>query len=188
MTELGDHPRCGWAHPCFSNISSSSRHLTAIFLFLSWSAPPTMTGSFGRFLGKRSVRPLESGAPIILLSLCWQTGQSPFQPQWSHYWSGYRPVSWVQLRMRHTRHCSKQPMWVLWCVVLTRFKRKSFYIIFLLIVFFDLLLIAKQEYYQNHQRHGVYFVKSKKWNVNCSVPVVKDLKLNRRMLLSLESV
>ena len=117
MSQLGDHPRCGWAHPCFSNISSSSRHFTAIFLFLSWSAPPTMTGSFGRFLGKRSVRPLESGAPIIFLSLCWLTVQSPFQPQWSHYWSGYRPVSWVTLRMRHTRHCSKQPLWVLGCII-----------------------------------------------------------------------
>ena len=57
-----------WSHPCFSSISSSSRHFTAIFRFFSWSwlGPGTSGDSLGKALGKRSLRPLESGAPIIL--------------------------------------------------------------------------------------------------------------------------
>ena len=52
------------SYPWFSNISSISRHLTAILLFFSWSAGLVTTGIFGRTLGNSSLLPVAS-APII---------------------------------------------------------------------------------------------------------------------------
>ena len=93
---------CDWhaefdTYPCFSRFSSSSRHLIAIFLFLSWSAAPLMFGNLGfggNTLGNKSLLPLVS-APIIMGMLQGVNSDQIFSVTWSQLFSAI--VSWWQV-------------------------------------------------------------------------------------------